>query len=44
VAQEKVTMLEANARQDAAVAKRLCKERDDSHQTKMRLHGERDGA
>jgi hypothetical protein len=30
VAQEKVTALEAKARQDVAVVERLCKERDDS--------------
>jgi hypothetical protein len=43
-AQEKVVALEAKARQDATVAERLRKERDDSRQTKSRLCTECDGA
>jgi hypothetical protein len=44
VTQEKVTALEAKARQDATVAEWLCKERDNSRQTEMRIRSERDGA
>jgi hypothetical protein len=37
-------VLEGKARQDAAVAEWLHKERDDSRQTETRLRGEHDGA
>jgi hypothetical protein len=42
--QEKVTKMEAKARQDAMVAERLHKERDDSCPTETRLCSEHDGA
>jgi chromosome segregation ATPase len=43
-AEEKVTTLEAKARQDATVAERLRKERDDLRQTETRLRRECNGA
>jgi hypothetical protein len=42
--QEKVTALEAKARQDAMVVEWFRKERDDLRQTELRLRTERDGA